>query len=154
MIFHQSFPFAKAVATAINWVGYWGEVVGGPGMDPHQGGTWEWMDAFKDLYTLPETNSLPLKMDGRKTSFLLGWPIFRCYVSFREGNISTGVIKWDLFWGNQTMQMHGKFEAFPLIFVHCLGWYYRFQVSKLEGSENLYQLYEYGLCKGVFPTSK
>ncbi len=27
-----------------------------------------------------------LKMDGWKTSFLLGWPIFRCYVSFREGN--------------------------------------------------------------------
>ena len=26
-----------------------------------------------------------LKMDGWKMSFLLGWPIFRCYVSFREG---------------------------------------------------------------------
>ena len=25
-------------------------------------------------------------MDGWNTSFLLGWPIFRCYVSFREGN--------------------------------------------------------------------
>ena len=25
-----------------------------------------------------------LKMDGWNTSFLLGWPIFRCYVSFRE----------------------------------------------------------------------
>ena len=24
-------------------------------------------------------------MDGWKTSFLFGWPIFRCYVSFREG---------------------------------------------------------------------
>ena len=24
-------------------------------------------------------------MDGWNTSFLLGWPIFRCYVSFREG---------------------------------------------------------------------
>ena len=23
-------------------------------------------------------------MDGWNTSFLLGWPIFRCYVSFRE----------------------------------------------------------------------
>ena len=30
-----------------------------------------------DEYTLPETNSLHLKMDGWKTSFLLGWPIFR-----------------------------------------------------------------------------
>ena len=36
-------------------------------------------------FTRPETNSSPLKMDGWKTSFLLGWPIFRCYVSFREG---------------------------------------------------------------------
>ena len=24
-------------------------------------------------------------MDGWNTSFILGWPIFRCYVSFREG---------------------------------------------------------------------
>ena len=28
-------------------------------------------------FTLPETNSSHLKMDGWKTSFLLGWPIFR-----------------------------------------------------------------------------
>ena len=27
-------------------------------------------------------------MDGWNTSFLLGWPIFRGYVSFREGNDS------------------------------------------------------------------
>ena len=31
----------------------------------------------------------PLKMDGWKTSFLLGWPIFRYYVSFRECNFIT-----------------------------------------------------------------
>ena len=37
------------------------------------------------VVTLPETNSSHLKMDGWKTSFLLGRPIFRCYVSFREG---------------------------------------------------------------------
>ena len=36
-------------------------------------------------HTLPETNSLPLKMDGWNTTFLLGRPIFRGYVSFREG---------------------------------------------------------------------
>ena len=36
--------------------------------------------------TLPETNSLPLKMYGWKTSFLLEWPIFRGHVSFGEGN--------------------------------------------------------------------
>ena len=34
--------------------------------------------------TLPETNKSPLKMDGWKTTFLLGRPIFRGYVSFRE----------------------------------------------------------------------
>ena len=39
------------------------------------------------LYTLPETNSSPLKMDGWNTTFLLGWPIFRGYVSFREGRV-------------------------------------------------------------------
>jgi len=37
--------------------------------------------------TLPETNSSHLKMGGWKTSFLLGCPIFRGHVSFREGNV-------------------------------------------------------------------
>ncbi len=39
---------------------------------------------FQVVYTLPETNSSPLKMDGWNTTFLLGRPIFRGYVSFRE----------------------------------------------------------------------
>ena len=34
--------------------------------------------------TLPETNSSHLKMDFWNTSFPLGWPIFRGYVSFLE----------------------------------------------------------------------
>ena len=38
------------------------------------------------MSALSETNKSPLKMDGWNTSFLLGWPIFRAYVSFREGN--------------------------------------------------------------------
>ena len=42
--------------------------------------------------TLPETNSSPLKMDGWNTSFLLGWPIFRGYVSFRECNRNSGFV--------------------------------------------------------------
>ena len=37
-------------------------------------------------HTLPETNSSPLKMDGWKMNFLLGWPNFRGYVNFRECN--------------------------------------------------------------------
>ena len=40
---------------------------------------------FGTRVTLPETNSSHLKMDGWNTSFLLEWPIFRGYVSFREG---------------------------------------------------------------------
>ena len=39
----------------------------------------------KDFFMLPETNSSPLQMDGWNTTFLLGRPIFRGYVSFREG---------------------------------------------------------------------
>ena len=35
--------------------------------------------------TLPETNGSPLKMNGWNATFLLGRPIFRGYVSFREG---------------------------------------------------------------------
>ena len=41
-----------------------------------------WFISWKN-HTLPETN-MALKMDGWNTSFLLGWPIFRGYVSFRE----------------------------------------------------------------------
>ena len=40
------------------------------------------------LYTLPKTNSLPLKMDGWNTTFLLGPSLFSgaLAVSFREGS--------------------------------------------------------------------
>ena len=44
------------------------------------------LESYKNACTLPETNSSPLKNDGWNASFLLGWPIFRGYVSFREGN--------------------------------------------------------------------
>ena len=37
------------------------------------------------MSTIPESNSSPLKITGLKTMFsFLGWPIFRCFVSFRE----------------------------------------------------------------------
>ena len=52
---------------------------GVPWLDPTKGaGSWQ-------IPSLKLTASLPLKMDGWNTTFLLGWPIFRCYVSFREG---------------------------------------------------------------------
>ncbi len=48
--------------------------------------------------TLPETNSSPLKMDDWITSFLLGRPIFRGYVSFREGsNYIVSKLAYNLF---------------------------------------------------------
>ena len=46
------------------------------GLEAEENGSWR--------CTLPETNSLHLKMDRWNTSFLLGWPIFQDYVSFRE----------------------------------------------------------------------
>ena len=56
---------------------------------------WTILAAFSQVPpTLPETNSLHLKMDGWKTSFLLGRPIFRCYVSFREGNSINNMAKY------------------------------------------------------------
>ncbi len=42
-----------------------------------------WLETWTK-FTRPETNSSHLKMDGWNTSFLLEWPIFRVYVSFRE----------------------------------------------------------------------
>ena len=59
------------------------------------GFNWGWLKPFTlstpvwlsgKKVTLPEANSSHLKMDGWNTSFVLGWPIFRCYISFREGN--------------------------------------------------------------------
>ena len=47
------------------------------------------------MVTLPETNSLHLKMDRWNTRFLLGWPIFRGYVSFRECNCWFELVVWD-----------------------------------------------------------
>ena len=50
--------------------------------------TWQWkITIFHRGDTLPETN-IALRIDGWKTSFLLGSPIFRGYVSFREGTSS------------------------------------------------------------------
>ena len=45
-----------------------------------------WIHWMAPLQTLPSLKrTWPLKMDGWNTTFLLRWPIFRCYVSFREG---------------------------------------------------------------------
>ncbi len=61
-------------------------------------GDWKGIDI-----TLPETNSSPPKMDGWKITFLLGWPIFRHYLSFRECtfgvfSVSKGKFVYQHFW--------------------------------------------------------
>ena len=43
-------------------------------------------------YTLPETNKLHLKIDGWETTFLLGWPIFKGYISFRESKLHFAIV--------------------------------------------------------------
>ena len=68
--------------------------------------------------TLPETNGLHLKLDGGRRSFFLGWPIFRGYVSFMEGN-------WDLT----------KFHLSPSTFNGCwLCWWIQFFQSPYRRS--------------------
>ena len=66
-------------------------------------------------------------MDGWNTSFVLGWPIFRCYVSFREGsfriffiNKKTSTSSSQLIFPGATwldaMQKLGGFDADPVAF--------------------------------------
>ena len=58
-----------------------------------------------------------LKMDGWNTSFLLGWPIFRGYVSFRE------CTRWDLDGVSGLLHVRYRFRSiFPIFFegVYCL----------------------------------
>ena len=72
--------------------GWFGEFSGEAGDFPLKDLTWK-TTVFGSVsfnytcFTLPETNSSHLEMDGWNTSFLLGWPIFRCYVSYREGTL-------------------------------------------------------------------
>ena len=60
----------------------------------------------------------PLKMDGWNTTFLLGNPIFRCYVSFREGIPSC---HWEVFHlgaasqSQLNLQLKDKQGSFPWI---------------------------------------
>ena len=43
-------------------------------------------------------------MDGWNTSFPLGWPTFRCYVSFREGNCIVWILVVHVPFGDQLGQ--------------------------------------------------
>ena len=51
------------------------------------------------LPSLKLTASLHLKIDGWKTTFVLGWPIFRGYVSFKECKYSSYFILCGEFGG-------------------------------------------------------
>ena len=46
----------------------------------------EGMDSVPLTIHSPKLTFSPLKIDGWKMIFLSGWPIFRGYVSFREGS--------------------------------------------------------------------
>ena len=75
--------------------------------------------------TLPETNSSPLKMDGWKMTFLLGWPIFRGHVSFRECKIS----KCQKRKKKQTNNNYSRVGFLNHTFLCC-----KMEMSKLEDS--------------------
>ena len=57
-------------------------------------------------------------MDAWNTSFLLGWPIFRCYVSFREGiGADSSVRSFNLsFLGSVTVLILEKGDFFRIVF--------------------------------------
>ena len=47
-------------------------------------------------------------MDDWKTSFLLGWPSFRCYVSFREGIYYLNFVSLDFVGCCRFFQLFGR----------------------------------------------
>ena len=61
-------------------------------------------------------------MNGWNTSFLLGWPIFRGYVSFREGSFQDQITVFFLVGGGG-----------GLCFVPHLGWGGRFFWASVAG---------------------
>ena len=65
--------------------------------------------------TLPETNSSPLKMDGWNTTFLLGRPIFRGYVSFREGIPNIMIKGWGILPSPKTTRIPQNYQDMPNI---------------------------------------
>ena len=51
-----------------------------------------------------------------RQSFVFTFEAFRVPVIQKTGVLGlcrAGVIKWDPFWGNQTIQIYGNFEGFP-----------------------------------------
>ena len=58
------------------------------------------------MYTLP---SMKLTMDGWKTSFLLGWLLGRCYVSFSEGICSYP--NWAAIWRKSHQHRSGMIRS-------------------------------------------
>ena len=66
----------------------------------------KWLHILWGLATLPKTNNSPLKMDGWNTSFLLGWPIFMCYVSFRGGILSSVGLQVSVLEWNSSRRLH------------------------------------------------
>ncbi len=65
-------------------------------------------DHWDYFYLLPSLKlTYPLKMDGWNTSFLFKWPIFRGYVSFREGRY----IQMSSFWIKNIQRVDGGLNS-------------------------------------------
>ncbi len=84
--------------------------------------------------TLPETNSSHLKMHGWNTSFLLGWPIFRGYVSFRECN---GVIRWKFLPREKSWLVHGRENLFSNVPSRTVRMDWLIQQNRYYGNKQL-----------------
>ncbi len=79
---------------------------------------WDWTQGCQSFIPSLKLTFSPLKMDGWNTIFLLGRPIFRGYVSFREGNLSymvsvAAVVLADYSDGVQTQHPAGKQAISP-----------------------------------------
>ncbi len=56
--------------------------------------SWQVLKVDLIWFTLPETNSSPLKIGHPKRKVVFQPSIFRCYVSFREGNLMESELNW------------------------------------------------------------
>ena len=70
----------------------------------------------EDDITLPETNELPLKMDGLNTTFLLGWPIFRGN-SLVSGRVVAIFCRWLAMTDQPTSQLESVLGKRSMVFV-------------------------------------
>ena len=76
---------------------------------------------FAPIHTTPLKRILHPKMDGSKTSVLLGWPMFRGYISFREGILYIMFITYTIICVMKNFHSYYQSRDKPFIFEisHC-----------------------------------